>query len=110
MKGWVDGEGTLRSSVTTIAGGPNDADVDLATGEARGEGHDSLCVVHTDEDFDPAVPSYYYLRVVENPTARWSVHDCLRIPEDERPAVCRDGSYPSVIQEMAWTSPIWFKP
>ncbi len=110
VKGWVDAEGALRTEVTTIAGGPNDAGVDLETGEAFGDGHDQLCVVHRDGGFDPSVPSYYYLRVVENPTARWSVHDCMRIPEDERPAVCSDGSYPSTIQEMAWTSPVWFKP
>jgi hypothetical protein len=110
VKGWVDVEGQQRTSVTTIAGGANEAGVDLETGKPFGAGHDSLCVVHRDDTFDASVPSYYYVRVVENPTARWTVHDCMRIPEDERPAVCSDGSYPSEIQEMAWTSPVWFKP
>jgi len=111
IKGWVDAEGHMHNAVTTIAGSPdNGAGVDLATGERSGTGHDTLCAVYRDAGFDPAVPSYYYLRAVENPSARWTVFDCLRIPEDERPAVCSDGSYPSVIQEMAWTSPIWYRP
>lgn len=111
IKGWIDSDGQRRSKVITIAGGKNaEAGVDLATGRAYGEGHDSLCAVFTDDEFDPSVPSYYYTRAVENPTARWSVHDCLSLPEAERPAVCSDGSYPSVIQEMAWTSPVWYAP
>ena len=107
VKGWIDAEGQRRTEVILLAGGPNDARVDLTTGERTGEGHDSLCAVYRDEDFDPGQSTYYYLRAVENPSARWSVFDCLRLPEGERPAVCSDGSYPQTIQEMAWTSPIW---
>ena len=106
----MDAEGRLRNEVIPIAGGKNDAGVDPATGERFGTGHDSLCRVFTDESFDPKRPAYYYLRAVENPSARWSVHDCLRIPAAERPAVCTDGSYPATVQEMAWTSPIWYRP
>ncbi len=93
-----------------IAGGPNEASVDPVTGRRRGSGHASLCAVYRDESFEPAQPAYYYLRAVENPSARWSVHDCLRIPEGERPAACSDGSMATTIQEMAWTSPIWYQP
>ncbi len=111
IKGWIDGDGQMHNTVMTIAGNPdNGASVDVTTGERTGRGHDSLCTVYRDDDFDPSVPSYYYLRAVENPSARWTVFDCMRIPEDERPAVCSDGSYPSTIQEMAWTSPIWYRP
>ncbi|MDP6828720.1 MAG: DUF3604 domain-containing protein [Pseudomonadales bacterium] len=110
VKGWVEADGSMRSSVTTIAGGANDASVDVATGIATGDGHDSLCAVYRDETFDSARPSYYYLRAVENRSARWHVHDCLRLAETERPAVCTDGSYPAEIQEMAWSSPVWYRP
>ena len=58
----------------------------------------------------PARHAYYYLRVVENPSLRWSWHDCQRLAAEDRPAVCSDGSYPETIQEMAWTSPIWYRP
>ena len=92
-----------------IAGGDNGATVDEA-GTPVGGGHESLCVVHTDESFDPKVPSYYYLRVVESPTWRWHMYDCQRLPEAERPEVCTNGSYPSTVQEMAWTSPVWYQP
>ena len=109
VKGWVDADGQMHSSVTDIAGGDNGASVD-EQGNAVGGGHESLCVVHTDESFDSKVPSYYYLRVVENPTWRWHMYDCQRLPEDKRPEVCTDGSYPSTVQEMAWTSPVWYQP
>ncbi|MCP4040251.1 MAG: DUF3604 domain-containing protein, partial [bacterium] len=111
IKGWIDADGRMNNSIVPIAGTPNNgAGVDLATGQRTGAGHDSLCTVYRDPDFDPALSAYYYLRVVENPSARWTVFDCLRIDEAERPAVCSDGSYPSTIQEMAWTSPIWYRP
>ncbi len=111
IKGWIGADGARHAEVIDIAGGDVEAGVDLATGERTGSGgHDTLCTVYTDNDFDPAEPAYYYLRAVEVPSARWSVHDCLRIPEADRPAVCSDGSYPEVIHEMAWTSPIWYQP
>ena len=75
VKGWIDAEGRRRTEVTVLAGGPNEAGVDLETGERHGAGHDSLCAVHRDEAFDPELSTYYYLRVVENPSARWSVFD-----------------------------------
>ncbi|MBD3648850.1 MAG: DUF3604 domain-containing protein, partial [Pseudomonadales bacterium] len=110
VKGWIDNEGNRRSDVITIAGGDTGARVNLQTGQRSGEGHNSLCTVYRDDDFHPDQSAYYYLRVVENPSARWSVHDCRRLPEEERPAVCSDDSVPSVINEMAWTSPVWFEP
>ena len=111
IKGWIDTDGTNRYRVTTVAGSPdNGASVDLTTGERTGSGHESLCALYTDEDFSPDQHAYYYLRVVENPSLRWSEYDCRRIDVAERPAVCTDGSYPSTIQEMAWSSPIWYRP
>ena len=96
IKGWVDGEGALRYDVRSIAS----ADV----------GADTLCAVVQDETFDAAQSAYYYLRAVEAPTPRWSAYDCQRIEEAARPAVCSDGSLPETIVEMAWTSPIWYRP
>ena len=97
IKGWIDADGAMHNDVLTIAGGD-------------GKSHDALCTVFTDPAFDPAQSAYYYLRVVEHPVRRWSTYDCDRLPEAERPAVCSDGSYPSEIREMAWTSPIWYSP
>ena len=111
IKGWIDADGTGRNRVIPIVGTPdNGARVDPVTGERSGDGHDSLCTVYRDEEFDPGLHAYYYLRGVANPSLRWSVHDCLRLAPEARPAVCTDGSYPQAIQEMAWTSPIWYRP
>ncbi|NKB36823.1 MAG: DUF3604 domain-containing protein [Gammaproteobacteria bacterium] len=110
IKGWVSKEGESRYEVHTVAGdADNGAGVNLGDGSRFGNGHDALCTVFKDESFDPAVPSYYYLRVVENPSPRWSLLDCLKMNESKRPAICEDKSR-QVIQEMAWTSPIWYTP
>ncbi|NND36987.1 MAG: DUF3604 domain-containing protein, partial [Gammaproteobacteria bacterium] len=112
IKGWLDKDNRKNYKVFNVAGSAdNDAGVDLDTGERFGEGHDKLCTVFTDPEFDPQQPAFYYLRAVENPSARWSVHDCLRIEEAERPAVCdADSDIPKIIREMAWSSPIWYRP
>jgi hypothetical protein len=47
--------------------------------------------------------AFYYVRVLENPTCRWSTWDALRFDLKPRPGV------PTTIQERAWSSPIWFK-
>lgn len=99
VKGWIDGDGRMRTEVRTIAG----------SAEAE-TGFDSLCVVVRDEAFQADQSAYYYLRVVQMPTLRWSTYDCRRIEEAERPEVCRNGSLPETTVEMAWTSPIWFRP
>ena len=96
VKGWVDAEGKLHTRVIPVI--------------ERDQGAASLCTVHVDESFDASLPSYYYLRAVEPETRRWHTYDCERMDETDRPAVCRDGTYPEMIREMAWSSPIWFKP
>lgn len=97
IKGWIRADGKMISEVIDIAG------------SSGAEQHDSLCTVYTDQNFDPALSTYYYLRAVEHPVPRWSVNDCERLEEQQRPAVCSDGSYPTEIQEMAWTSPVWYQ-
>ena len=95
IKGWIDAVGDMHNEVIPVV-------EDLA-------GADSLCSVYTDEDFDSSQSAYYYLRVVEPTSPRWHTYDCARLEEGERPSVCSDGSYPEMIREMAWTSPIWLK-
>ncbi len=118
VKGWVEGDAT-RERVYDVAGDPeNGADVDLATCTPRGAGFDTLCRVWQDPDFDPSAPAFYYARVLENPTCRWSAHLCLRAGVDcEQPETVGAGFEPCcaeehrrTIQERAWTSPIWYSP
>jgi hypothetical protein len=58
----------------------------------------------TDDDFDPASPALYYVRVIEIPTPRWTTYDAVR---NGLPLL---DSVPVAIQERAWTSPIWYSP
>lgn len=68
------------------------------------KGDAALSVVWADPEFDVTAPAFYYARVLENPTCRWSTWDALRmdweLPEE----------VPAVIQERAWTSPVWYQP
>lgn len=67
-------------------------------------GSTELKTVWTDPDFDASVAAFYYLRVLEIPTPRWSTYDAKELgiepPKD----------FPATIQERAWTSPIWYTP
>ena len=110
IKGWVV-NGEAHQQVYDVAGDPNNgATVDLATCATVGSGFNSLCQSWTDPDFDPTQRAFYYVRVLENPTCRWSTWLCNRLPADQRPAACNDARVPKTIQERAWTSPIWYDP
>jgi hypothetical protein len=117
VKGWVE-NGKAREKVYTVAGGDNGASVDLDTCKPKGKGADSLCSVWSDPDFEADQHAFYYARVLDNPTCRWSQHLCVDAgvrcdePDTIGPgyeACCADSHRPTV-QERAWTSPIWYTP
>jgi hypothetical protein len=111
VKGWVDVQGQLHYRIFDVAGdAETNAGIDVETGRRYGDGHATLCAVFQDPEFDARTEAYYYLRVVETPSPRWSLYDCLSWEPQERPAVCSDPDVPKIIQEMAWTSPIWYSP
>ena len=110
VKGWVDDEGALRQQVFDVAGGDRGADVDLATCRPRGSGFDRLCGQWRDPDFDASRAAVYYVRVLENPSCRYSHWQCIDLPESQRPPECAASTAPKTIQERAWTSPIWYDP
>lgn len=130
VKGWVDDAGETHEQVVTVAGDPdNGATVDGSCNPV-GSGYESLCGVWRDRDFDPDQPAFYYARVIENPVCRFSTHYCRdNFDVDPLAANCTDqlASAPPeaqfccsnettspivqpVIQERAWTSPIWYTP
>ena len=111
IKGWVDTEGLFHQEIVDVAGSAdNGADVDLDTCTPTGPGAASLCALWQDPNFDPNQDAVYYARVVENPSCRWSARLCLTLPPEERPDGCTSDQLPRVIQERAWTSPIWYAP
>jgi hypothetical protein len=111
IKGWYDEEGRHHQRVIDIAGNPdNGASVDPATCQPRGEGHAQICAVWADDAFDPEQRAVYYMRAVENPSCRYNGWQCLTMAADRRPADCDNPSVPKVLQERAWTSPIWYTP
>jgi len=111
IKGWIDSIGGPMLRVFDVAGDPaNGATVDLETCQTLGAGFSRLCTVWTDAGFHPGERAFYYARVLQNPTCRWSTHECNRLAPEERPPACQDPDVPKVIQERAWTSPVWYRP
>ncbi len=117
IKGWLDGEGRTHERVydVSVSAGREITDGNCATQVGNTVdieraswtntiGASELATVWTDPEFDPAERAFYYARVIEIPTPRWVVYDAYRfgveIPEGAT----------TVLQELAYTSPIWFTP
>jgi hypothetical protein len=118
VKGWLS-DGASHERVFEIAGDPrNGAGVDVHSCRTYGPGFDALCSVWSDPDFDPREHAFYYARVVENPTCRWSQKLCSArgVRCDDATTIgagledCCAEDHRPVIQERAWTSPIWVAP
>jgi hypothetical protein len=117
IKGWVDANGNVHEKIYDVAvsdereirGGKVTkavgSTVDLATATyTNAIGDAVLTTSWTDPDFDPAVRSFYYARVIEIPTPRWTAFDEVRFGIKMAPEVTR------ILQERAYTSPIWYTP
>jgi hypothetical protein len=119
VKGWLDKDGKGHERVYEVVWG--DADrrkigrsgklppvgdtVDISTATWKNTiGDPELATVWTDPDFDPSVRAFYYARVIEIPTPRWTCYDAVRFGIKMSPEV------PMKHQERAWASPIWYIP
>jgi hypothetical protein len=112
IKGWYE-DGEMRDTVyNVVASGdrlqkdgsvtPIDAPLDLKTGAFNKEkGSPELKGVWTDPDYDPNQQAYYYVRVLQLPTARWTLYDEIRS------GVKYPDSVKKQIVERAWGSPFW---
>ncbi len=117
IKGWLDADGNQHEKIFDIVWsgertlGPDGKlppvgnTVDLATAKYSNTiGAPELSVAWTDPEFNASQPAFYYARVLEIPTPRWSTIDAVNLG---RPLLT---SLPPTIQERAWTSPIWYSP
>jgi len=119
VKGWVDAAGETHEKVYDVAWGDGErrrpgADgrlpavgntVDVANATWTNTiGDPELVTVWRDPEFDPAQRAFYYARVIEIPTPRWTAYDARYFGVSMGPEV------PMTIQERAYTSPIWYTP
>ena len=113
VKGWVDADGTHEEVIdVACAGGAapaanrcpdNGAKVDVSDCTINEEtGAGQLSALWRDPAFDQTQRAFYYARVIENPTCRWSTWDANREGVAPRPDL------PTTIQERAWSSPIQY--
>ncbi len=114
VKGWLDKSGESQEQVYDVALSDDRKDgsvavgntVDLKTASYKNSiGDTILAAVWTDPNFDPAQNAFYYARVLEIPTPRYSLMDAVALginPEDT--------NKPLTIQERVYSSAIWYTP
>ena len=115
VKGWIDEAGASHERVFDIAcagdEGPDPArhrcaktapDPDLTTCAWKEDsGASELSGVFRDPESNASTSAFYYVRVLEVPTCRWSTHESNRLGR------ARPRGVPATIQERAVTSPVW---
>ena len=117
VKGWLDASGELHEKVYEVvwsgdrgpgADGkvpPVGSTVDVANATWTNTiGAPELIAVWTDPDFDPAQSAFYYGRVLEIPTPRWTAYDAKFYGTEPLPGTTM------TLQDRAYTSPIWYTP
>jgi len=119
IKGWMDKKGNTHEKVYNVVWGDrhrrkldnngklppvgNTADVKNATW-TNTIGAPELITVWKDPEFDPKQHAFYYARVIEIPTPRWTAYEAKRFGIEMPEKV------PMITQERAYTSPIWYSP
>ena len=119
VKGWLDASGDTQERVYDVVWSDADSrrpgsdgkvpsvgntvDVENATW-TNTIGDPELITVWEDPDFDPSEPAFYYARVIEIPTPRWTAYDAQRFGEQ------MPDEMPMTTTERAYTSPIWYNP
>lgn len=118
VKGWVsdDGESHEKIFYVALADGrsvdpetgiptPIGSSIDAATATYTNTiGEPLLTTQWTDPEFDPTVAAFYYARVIEIPTPRWTEYDQVRLGGEAYVDA------PKTVQDRAYSSPIWYHP
>ncbi len=117
VKGWMDAKGKTHEKIYDVVWSGdrkpgtdgkvppvgNTVDVENATW-TNTIGASELINVWVDPDFDADVPAFYYARVIEIPTPRWTAYEAMRFDVE------MSDNVPMTTQERAYTSPIWYSP
>lgn len=117
VKGWLQSDGTTAEKVFDVAWSGertpgadgkvpdvgNSVNVEDGTWD-NSIGSAELKAVWTDPEFDPKLEAFYYVRVIEIPTPRWTLYDKLQYGAELSDEV------PLFNTERAYTSPIWYSP
>jgi len=118
IKGWLDSGGNTHERIYDVAVSdgreigadgrakePVGSTVDLEKATFTNTiGNAVLATYWRDPDFDPAEYAFYYVRVIEIPTPRWTTYDAAFFGID------RPDRVPATVQDRAYTSPIWYSP
>jgi hypothetical protein len=118
IKGWLDADGETHEIIHDVAlsdGRQVDPEfgkvepvgntVDVAAASYTNTiGAPELAVVWRDPDFNPEQRAFYYVRVLEIPTPRWTTYDARFFGTTLAEHI------PRVVQDRAYTSPIWYTP
>jgi hypothetical protein len=118
IKGWLDAKGVTHEKVIDVAWSgdrkpdPKDGQVPSvgSTVDVKNAtwtntiGAPVLTGFWADPEFDPAQLAFYYVRVIEIPTPRWTAYDAKRF------GVKMDEQVPMTVTNRAYTSPIWYSP
>ena len=117
VKGWLDKDGNAQEKVyDAVWSGDRKPDtsgkippvgntVDITNATWKNTiGAPELSATWTDPDFNAAQSAFYYARVIEIPTPRWTAYEAKRFAVTMSPGV------PMITQERAYTSPIWYTP
>ena len=119
VKGWLDAGGALHEQVYDVAWSTPDRRQPDASGNlppvgntvditnatwSNSIGSAELATVWRDPEFGPKQAAFYYARVIEIPTPRWTAYDMKRFRTQMAAEV------PMTTRERAYTSPIWYRP
>ena len=118
IKGWLDAKGDAHEKIYDVAlsdgrkvnprtrkAPPVGSTVDVANATYTNSiGDPELVTVWTDPDFEPDQRAFYYVRVLEIPTPRWTAYDA-KFFKVKMPA-----NIPMIVQDRAFSSPIWYNP
>lgn len=112
IKGWLDGDGATYEKIYDVALSddrkPNQlvgSTVDLQTASYTNSiGATHFNRVWIDPDFDSSLSAFYYVRVLQIPTPRWTAYDEVKFK------VSMPDEVPKIVQDRAYTSAIWYTP